>query len=306
MRNPIVFTLPTFFLLLALLVGSCMGDEGTPGDDGDPQDTDLNDGSQGTTFDCSSFAFSDSLYFISAAASNLVRPINELNGKFSAFPDGLALDSLTGAIDINASETGLTYRVEFSPTNGAAPCTTLLTIGGINYLDEVFVLDQGQQFARPIYNGSANGLIPCDDDDDDDDDDNDDDDDCEFDVDGPDGTNLADIGIEIDDDTGALDLQKTLENNIFGASPLNGATNDFTLYYRISDQSLGALNQIGVRLFYFETMVDVPQQLLEEIEDKRSSLLNQTPSTENLRTTRVPLTNRRPRPPYLVIVARLQ
>ncbi|WP_194973940.1 molybdopterin-binding domain-containing protein [Aquiflexum lacus] len=306
------------FLILGLIsMASCMSQEDLRGNENGSTDININgggsinNGSTGTTFDCNNFSYSDTLYHINIDPEQIILPVNELSGTFESFPEGLELDSITGAIDINKSETGLKYRIEFKPSNNASSCSFFLSIAGINYLDEIFVLDQGERFAKAIYNGNQDGIIPCEeynseDEEDEEDEEDDDDDSCKFDIDGPDGNKLADFGVSVDHDTGEIDMLETLEEETFGENPINGDARDFTLYYRISDESLSALNKIGVRLFYYETMADVPQELIDEIQEKRDLILSSGEVGPNFRTLQDDVIKRKPRPPYLVIVARLQ
>nr|HAD50219.1 hypothetical protein [Algoriphagus sp.] len=106
-------------------------------------------------------------------------------------------------------------------------------------------------------------LLPCDDGDDDDDDDTS----CDFDVEDQNGISLEDLGFEISS-KGVFDLQKTVENGTFGAIPVNGQVLDVELLYRLPDLSNLALNSIPLRFFYFETVADIPQALLDDIEEK--------------------------------------
>lgn len=250
---------------------------------------------------CEAFSYSDTVFYINDAASYKILPQQNLNGIFSSVPEGLALDSLTGEIDINASESGLKYRVSFSPANSDQSCELDIVISGVNYLDKIYVIDQQEQIAFPVFNGDSSGVSPCPEDDDDDDDA------CKFDEDGPDGTDLSDIGIEVSASTGEIDLEQTILNNAFGLNPENGSTLDVTLYYRLKDNSLGALNSLNLRLFYFETLPEVPQSLIDEIEDKNKQLLGLNTSNSYI-NARLAQDNLRvkPRPPYLIIVARLQ
>lgn len=251
---------------------------------------------------CEAFSYSDTVFYINDGASYKILPLQNLNGIFSSIPEGLALDSLTGEIDINASETGLRYRVSFSPANSDQSCELDIVISGVNYLDKIYVIDQQERIAFPVFNGDSSGVSPCPEDDDDDDDD-----DCKFDEDGPDGTDLSDIGIEVSASTGEIDLEQTILNSAFGINPANGAILDATMYYRLNDSSLKALNSIAIRLFYFETLTDVPQSLIDEIEDKNKQILRvNTPNSYiNARLAQDNLSVK-PRPPYLIIVARLQ
>ncbi|AFL85024.1 hypothetical protein Belba_2468 [Belliella baltica DSM 15883] len=250
---------------------------------------------------CEASSYSDTIFYINDALTNIILPQQNLNGIFSSIPEGLALDSLTGEIDINASETGLKYRVSFTPANSNQSCQLDIVISGVNYLDKIYILDQQEQIAFPVFNGDSSGTSPCPEDDDDDDDD------CKFDEDGPDGTDLSDIGIEVSASTGEIDLEQTVANNAFGINPANGSTLDVTLYYRLNDNSLRALNSLDLRLFYFETLTEVPQSLIDEVEEKNNQLLGLSNSNSYL-NTRLAQDNLRvkPRPPYLIIVARLQ
>lgn len=266
------------------------------------------DDENGQVFNCSKFSYADSIFFINSLTDNKIRPLENLAGRFTAFPEGLKIDTLTGEIDINKSETGLRYRISFRPVSSPnTTCEFSLIIGGVNYLDKVYVINQNDFLAKPIFNGVLSGLSPCDDDDDDDDNDFDDDDECKFDEDGPSGLKLADLGVEINKNTGVIDLKKTLENKAFGENPANGSTIEAKLYYRLQDRSLGALNGINLKIFYFRTLNDVPQSLLNQIEEKRSGIMEQIEgvSFENARL-RTDNPNVKPRPPFLIIVASIE
>ena len=81
---------------------------------------------------------------------------------------------------------------------------------------------------------------------------------------GPGGERLADQGLIIGNSTGVIKLQETLQNNFFGTQPENGVEKDVKLYYRLNDGSMQALNAIDLKFFYYETMEDVPQILIDE------------------------------------------
>jgi hypothetical protein len=316
----------SLFLILSGLV-AC---ESSMIEDKDP------DNGNGSTFNCDNFSYSDTIFYINAAAENKIIPVqNNLNGQFTAFPEGLQIDPVTGEIDINKSETGLKYKVTFSPASSTeTTCEFELIVAGINYLDKIYILDQNDSLAIPIFNSNQAALSPCDDDDDDDDDDEDSSDDtgddsssdddssdddssdddssdddysCKFDELGPDSTKLADLGIEVNTATGVIDLKKTLENKAFGENPQNGSTIDARMYYALQDNSLGALNGIDLRIFYFNTLNDIPQSLLDELEEKKSGILSHAP-VPYFENARIMANNPRtkPRPPYLIIVASLQ
>ncbi|MFN3759823.1 MAG: hypothetical protein ACK4SF_11445 [Algoriphagus aquaeductus] len=251
--------------------------------------------------DCSTFAYPDTLFVITPGQTNLVNPLNSLEGEYSASPSGLAINPSTGAIDVNASDTGLKYKISFTPAGTDQTCDFFVTIGGINYLDGVYILSRNETLANPVYNGVVGLPLPCTDDDDEDDDDDDDDDDssCKFD---PDDI-LKNLGIEVSS-KGVIDLKKTVENGTFGSVPVNGTIVDVELLYQLSDLSALAQNRIPLRFFYYAKFSDIPQAVLDDIEEKRK-LINEvsTPNSSNFRLSETVRPAGKPRPPYVVIVA---
>ena len=254
---------------------------------------------------CADFAYSDTIFFIKSGQANTISPINSFAGTYTAIPGGLANNAATGTIDVNSSETGLKYKISFTPTGTTQVCETFVTIGGVNYLDGVYILSQNQITAAPVYNGVPGLALPCDDDDDDDEDD-DDDSSCDFDAANPTGQLLKDLGFEITS-KGVIDLQKTVENGAFGSTPISGTILDVELYYKLNDLSALALNSIPLRVFYYDKLSDVPQEVLDDIEEK-SKLINQLPQdkTSNFRLLQNVRPTGKPRPPFVVIVATFQ
>jgi hypothetical protein len=262
---------------------------------------------EGEEIDCDQLAYSDTLFFQRPGQNFIQNPLNELDGTYSVVPDGLAIDPASGAIDVNASETGLKYKISFTPTGTNQVCETFVTIGGVNYLDGVYVLSRNETIASPVYNGVPGLALPCDDDDDDDDDDDEDDDSsCKFDADNPTGQLLKDLGFEISS-KGEFDLKKTVENGTFGSTPVNGTILDVQLFYQLNDPSALALNRIPLRFFYYNKLSDVPKAVLDDIEEKRG-LINESgqDNYSNFRITNTVRPRGKPRPPYVVIVASLQ
>jgi hypothetical protein len=277
-----------FFIVLSFSLFSCVEDEQNV---------------LGEPFDCELLAYPDTIFYINATQDVLVSPITNTIGSFSASPAGLAINPTTGRIDVNSSETGLKYKITFTPEGSTSSCETFVTIGGVNYLDGIYVLDQNQTLVSPVYNGVPGLPLPCADDDDDDDDD---DNSCEFDADNPSGQLLEDLGFEISS-KGVFDLQETVENGTFGSIPMNGEVLDVDLYYQLPDLSGLALNTIPLRFFYFETVADIPQTLLDDIEEK-NDLINELRAGNwvNFRQLNETRPAGKPRPPFIVIVARLQ
>jgi len=273
----------TFFLLLACTVTACFDDNG--GDGG------------GQEIDCATFAYPESLFVIKPGQTNLVRPLNELEGTYKASPNGLVIDPTTGVIDINASETGLKYKVSFTPTGTEQVCDFFVTVSGVNYLDGIYILSRNELIAAPVYNGVPGLPLPCPDDDDDDDDD--DDSSCKFDEEDI----LKDLGFEISS-KGEFDLKKTVENGTFGSTPVNGTIVNVDLVYRLADLSALASNKIPLRFFYYNKFSDIPKAVLDDIEEKRK-LINEVadPNYSNFRVFNTVRPAGKPRPPYVVIVA---
>lgn len=255
--------------------------------------------------ECAGLSYEDTIFYVREGVENKIMPQNVLEGTFRSLPEGLSIDPNTGEIDVNASETGLKYKIVLENEDTQDACSYTLTIGGINYVDRVFVLDQGDIQATPTFNSSQSGLTPCEDsapvaea--------------CIFDVENSEGDKISDLGIAVNENNGYIDLQGTLANGFFGQDPINGKEIDVKMYYRIQDGSAGALNSIPLRFFYFETKGDVPAELLEEIAERQTQIfgddvLNTNPfSRFRIRNSRVAPPRGRARPPYLVVVSRLR
>lgn len=284
------------FLILGLVVSltgfwSCSGDVDPDGRNGE--------------IDCEDLDYGDTLVFIRPGQNYSIAPLNSATGKYSSTPDGLALNTDTGVIDVNASETGLKYKISFTPTGSTQVCETFLTIGGVNYLDGVFIINQNQLFVSPVYNGNPDLLLPCPDDDGTGSGSGDDNS-CDFDAENPTGELLEDLGFEIDS-KGVIDLEETIDNGTFGTIPVNGTILDVEMYYKINDESALALNKIPLRFFYYAKLSDVPKEVLDDIEEKRN-LINESTNDKNsnFRISNTVRPPRKPRPPYIVIVASLQ
>lgn len=271
-----------FSIFFLWTVTSCFDDNG--GGDG-----------EGEEIDCSTFAYPDNLFVIKPGQTNLVKPLNELRGTYKSSPSGLAINATTGVIDVNASETGLKYKVSFTPAGTGQVCDFFVTISGVNYLDGIYILSRNEITVAPVYNGIPGLPLPCPDDDDGDDDDSS----CKFDEDDI----LKDLGFEISS-KGVFDLEKTVENGTFGSTPVNGTIIDIELIYKLADLSGLAANKIPLRFFYYKKLSDVPKAVLDDIEEKRK-LINEGPPSNysNFRMLNTVRPAGKPRPPYVVIVA---
>lgn len=225
--------------------------------------------------------YSDSVFYVRGTTVNyFINPVRKprVAGYFKAIPLGLTYDSITGRVNINKSETGLRYEMYYINTAGKLIDSTQLIVSGIDYADGIYEFSKGQTTALPIYAANPSLPLPCDDDDDDDDDDNnaDDDDDCEFDerdLD-DDGTNdipgANSLGFKVNRQTAVINLSATLTAGALGTNPQNGANEDFLFYYRLSDATNGALQQITVRLYYYNTKADIPDSLINELNARKA------------------------------------
>ncbi len=142
-----------------------------------------------------------------------------------------------------------------------------------------------------LYFNSNGDLIREDTDDDDDDDDDDDEYDCNFEEDAIAGNTQ----LILTKGTGTINLKQTVAQGAFGVVPVSGSFIEKTIRYRLNDASQLALNQINVRLYYFDTQEEIPQTLLDELNDKKQGVLS------NARVAERPT-----RPPYIIIVGRIQ
>lgn len=304
--------------LLALTVLVGCEREGMNGSDLLPDPT-----STARTAACNNFNYADTIFFLREQSTPYTEsPTTAQTGQYGAFPQGLSINASTGVINVNASETGLKYRVWFVKTGTADTCTRFVTISGVNYLNKVYRLDQNDTLARPFYNAIRTFGPPCSDDDDnddeEDDEEDDDDDACEFDDgrDDDDGDGLGDEppagqevipqGIAINKITGVIDLRKTVNNGTFGATPVSGTSKLIRIYYRLNDASNKALNHIDVTVHWYATMSQVPASLLARLNDKNGATLRlATPSQPSLNPNVMSyMAYGRPRPPDAVLVGR--
>jgi hypothetical protein len=221
----------------------------------------------------------------------IVHPINVPGpGKFLAWPAGLVIDSVTGAIDVTKSETGERFAIGFVKAGTTDTCLSNLIIGGGSYMDSVYVLADGQTAAYPYYDanptltticgtGNGNGTG------------------CAFDVTG----SAAMMKVVVNHSTGVIDLDKTLNgpggllsSGAFGLVPLNGQTVTAMIYYRLNDPSNLATQHIQVEFMYYDSKSNINPGLLGSVVNKLDNIL-----TGNLIDK-----SANPRPPLIIITRR--
>jgi hypothetical protein len=210
-----------------------------------------------------------------------VFPQNNLgiSGTYLSWPEGLVLDSKSGAIDLTQSETGARYSVAFVKSGTTDTCMSQLIVAGAAYMDSVYVLSQSDSTSKPYFNADPNAPPVCV---------GNQGQGCKFDY-----NNFAhNQGIEVDQKTGFIDLQKTMQNHAFGLIPLNGATLLTTIYYQLNDNSNFANQKIQLKMMYYNRKSDIPSGTLVTVADNIFNTLNY------LLLSKGP----KPRPPLIIIV----
>jgi hypothetical protein len=223
-------------------------------------------------------SYADTIFYKPSSGSNFfIRPTSRprIAGYYQSIPAGLMLDSATGRINVTRSQSGIRYKVcYFSLSTRMKVDSTKLIISGIDYTDGIYTLSVGQDTAFPIYNADPSAGLPCfDDDDDDEEDDGCDFDETDLDDDGDDevgGVNAQKLLVS--KSNGTIDLAASISAGLLGANPVNGSTGDYLFYYRLNDFTQRALQSITVRVYYYNTVADIPQGLLDTLQFRNTQL----------------------------------
>ncbi len=231
-------------------------------------------------------SYGDSILYLQPTNGDyIVNPLTHRNGVYAGFPDGIEIDDNTGAINISKSETGLRYRITHTATDGTIT-TTKVVLSGITFTDHYYRISSGDSIAAPVYNASTTRPLP---------------------INGSnfDEGNLANSGgCSVKTTNGQINLAETIRNGVFGSTPQNDKREDFDIEYRLNDGSGKSKNKLRVRLYYYNTMADVPQDLLETLQD-RQDLGVFLRGGETVSSAIASRTEReaRPRPPCVIIIA---
>ena len=240
--------------------------------------------------------YGDSVFYVQNSNDYFVSPVISTQGSFSGFPDGLNIDQNTGVINVNKSETGLKYKISFTPTESANVQTAYIIISGINYADKIYNLSAGDSIAAPIYNANSSMALPGPNND-------------IFDESG----GCKNAGIIIGANNGIINLAQSVRNQGIDT----GATAQVKMAYRINDNSNKALNGLDVKIYFYRTASEIPQYLTDLINERKGTIL-----TSNSISTGIAQSNRlainslavsslavsakpaRPRPPCIIVVSR--
>jgi hypothetical protein len=238
-----------------------------------------------------------------------IKPKNDPGtGIYYSWPQGLVLNENTGEINVTKSETGARYIIGFIRTGSTDTCLTEMVIAGVTYVDSVYVLSNNDTLALPHFNANPVPTSICDPSDDTDYpgngsgngggnakcefDDGSDDDNANGTADEPPpGQRANDQNVRVRTVSGVINLKKTLEDGAFGPNPKNGDSKEVTIYYRLNDCSVKALQKIKVNLIYYEKKSDIPVQVLDEVRGRRNAFMQ----------ARIIDPNGKPRPPQIFV-----
>jgi hypothetical protein len=214
----------------------------------------------------------------------VLNPVNNPGaGKYFAWPAGLILDQNTGAIDLTQSQTGMRYVLGFVPNGTTDTCLSTLIVGGAAYYDSVYVIADGQTTSSPYFEANPYLPNPCLNGG------------CTFDVNGA----AAAQKVIVNTTTGVIDLQKTLNGTgllggAFGLLPQNGSWIPVTIYYKLNDGSNQALQNITVKIQYYDSKSSISAGVLGGIINQVNDLLS-----GNIISNAAS-----PRPPLIIITRR--
>lgn len=227
-------------------------------------------------------SYGDSLLYPRDQSSDyLVYPAQQKTGSYSAYPEGIAIDPTTGAINISKSETGMRYLVTYTSPAGET-ATTPVILSGVNFRDGFYHLSAGDSILSPVYIGN-NRVMPGG---------------SLFD----DGNGARAGGCAVQTGDGSINLAQTVRNGAFGIIPSNDSRRDFNIVYRVNDISNRSSNKINVRFFYYHTMADVAPDVLQILHDRGEDGLISNP-TGLVHNNSFVTERGKNRPPCVVLIA---
>jgi hypothetical protein len=192
-------------------------------------------------------SYGDSILYVQGAGRSayLFKPVNMLlNGTFVSWPKGLAIDPVSGEIDVLQSEPGARYNVGFVNAATGDTAYRQVILAGITYQDGIYDLSSANTTLQPYFNadaaapGAASSL---------------------FDEEGIAGSQKLIVNTQ----NGAIDLKASVEQGLFGDQPPNGDSREVSIYYRLNDQSHMSLLKTTIEVYYYNTISDVPLAMIE-------------------------------------------
>lgn len=226
--------------------------------------------------------YGDSIFYPTGKEDYVIKPARTRSGKYFAFPEGLEINAINGAISIGESELGLKYRVSFVASGSKDTITNYIVLSGINYLDGFYILSENDSVAKPLYNVDSLKAIPG--------------------INHGSGFDLDrkcnKSGCNVSTVTGSINLAQTVRNGVFGKDPKNNDRHEFLMSYKLNDKSGKSINKLNVKLYYYNSMKDVPKEAYDIIKSRRGTILgaNNNPiAAHNAKKAK-------PRPPCIFIV----
>lgn len=210
--------------------------------------------------------YGDSIIYPQPTTANndyIVSPVNNPGpGTYLAWPGGLAINSSTGAIDVTQSDAGERYDIGFVKSGTTDTCITSLIIGGVSYMDSVYVFGNNESQVYPYYDANPyssfvcgwGSTLPGS---------------CQFDVTG----SANNMNVAVDQSNGWIDLQKTLTSGAFGPIPFNGEQISTDIYYKLNNASNMTLQHIQVNILYYYSKSQIPLPLLNSLNTKLNNAL---------------------------------
>jgi hypothetical protein len=221
-----------------------------------------------------------------------VSPVNNngIKGTYLSWPEGLNINKNTGVLNVSKSETGVRYLVGFVKDGAHDTCVSQLILGGITYLDSIYVIGNNDTLVKPIFNANPLTTPVCDASDDSDYPDNNGNGNnkCSFDDDVK-GSKANDQKLRVRTKSGFINLKKSLADGLFGPNVKNGDSKTIKIVYSLNDNSKKAQQQISVQVIYYDKVTSIPAALKNEVLYKRADMMS------------FKIVNGKPRPPLLII-----
>lgn len=226
-------------------------------------------------------SYGDTLFYV-GGLDDLIAPVNSFTGKFRTYPLGLALDSLTGVIDLSKSETGLRYAVLFFPADNSKTDTTYLTVSGITYHDRIYRLSQNERYAYPVYNARTVNPLPS-------------------------GDYAKKEEVVIDAATGRIDLGAT-KTKLFQSSTKSDYR-EVEIRYECNDLSNRSTQKMKAVIYYYDRLDSIPPNVIDVMKAHQRAVFGQNTATFPQTTLAAPdfsvlqyVSLDKPRPPCIIIV----
>ncbi len=260
------------FLCILLSLSACQKDDG------------------GSNPGTASLGYGNTIFYLQAT-DYVINPTTG-NGTYTAFPDNLNIDPVTGRITVSVkdiegknTQTGLKYRILYTSPQGKQD-STFITLAGINFQDKIYYLSQNDSIARPIYNANPGANFP--------------------------GGNFTKSNgkLDIDPATGNINLTSSIRNGLFNDDPQNSNWRVVNIEYTSNDESNSKKNNLDVVVYFYTAIQNIPSNVSAAMRAHQNLLLGI--SAADIPVTSAPVDNdiknivsaAKPRPPCIIIIAK--